>query len=156
MTVFVQLLTAFLGALGFAVLFGVLRRCLWVAAVGGMLTWGVYLAVDAWLHVEFLSCLAGRGFRGHDFGTAGQKTQTPGHHVHYARHHSSRARRHAVLRHELCRARGSGAGPQLRAAHPAGRSGYCRRHQPCHRSARAACQAVKQFSAALACQPPKW
>ena len=54
MTVFVQLLTAFLGALGFAVLFGVLRRCLWVAAVGGMLTWGVYLAVDAWLHVEFL------------------------------------------------------------------------------------------------------
>ena len=62
MTVFVQLLTAFLGALGFAVLFGVLRRCLWVAAVGGMLTWGVYLAVDAWLHVEFLSCLAAAAF----------------------------------------------------------------------------------------------
>ena len=62
MTVFVQLPTAFLGALGFAVLFGVLRRCLWVAAVGGMLTWGVYLAVDAWLHVEFLSCLAAAAF----------------------------------------------------------------------------------------------
>ena len=39
-----------------------LRRCLWVAAVGGMLTWGVYLAVDAWLHVEFLSCLAAAAF----------------------------------------------------------------------------------------------
>ena len=57
-TVLIQLLTAFLGALGFAILFGVLRRCLLIAAAGGMLTWGLYLAMDAWLHVEFLSCLA--------------------------------------------------------------------------------------------------
>ena len=61
-TVLIQLLTAFLGALGFAILFGVLRRCLWIAAAGGMLTWGLYLAMDAWLHVEFLSCLAAATF----------------------------------------------------------------------------------------------
>lgn len=61
-TVLIQLLTAFLGALGFAILFGVLRRCLLIAAAGGMLTWGLYLAMDAWLHVEFLSCLAAATF----------------------------------------------------------------------------------------------
>ena len=60
--IIIQLLTAFLGALGFAILFGVLRRCLLIAAAGGMLTWGLYLAMDAWLHVEFLSCLAAATF----------------------------------------------------------------------------------------------
>ena len=39
----VQLLMAFLGALGFSLLFGMPRRHLWVASLGGMLAWGLYL-----------------------------------------------------------------------------------------------------------------
>lgn len=53
----IQLLTACLSSLGFSMLFGVRRRFLLPAALGGLLCWGVYLGMDAWLHKEFLSCL---------------------------------------------------------------------------------------------------
>ena len=56
-TVLIQLLTAFLSSLGFSMLFGVRRRFLLPAALGGLLCWGVYLGMDAWLGREFLSCL---------------------------------------------------------------------------------------------------
>ena len=56
-TVLIQLLTAFLSSLGFSMLFGVRRRLLLPAALGGLLCWGVYLGMDAWLGQEFLSCL---------------------------------------------------------------------------------------------------
>lgn len=42
MTVVVQLLAAFLGSLGFGMLFNVQGKKLAYAALGGMLTWGVY------------------------------------------------------------------------------------------------------------------
>lgn len=40
-----QLLTALLGSLGFALIFNVRGRYLVTASLGGMLAWGVYLAV---------------------------------------------------------------------------------------------------------------
>lgn len=43
MTYALQILTAFLGSLGFSVLFNLRRTKLLIAAVGGMLTWAVYL-----------------------------------------------------------------------------------------------------------------
>ena len=55
--VLIQFLTAFISSLGFAMLFGLRRRFLPYAALGGPLCWGVYLVMDAWLHMEFLSCL---------------------------------------------------------------------------------------------------
>lgn len=58
MTVILQLLSAFLACYGFSMLFGVRRRFLFAAALGGLLCWGVYLGMDAWLHREFLSCLS--------------------------------------------------------------------------------------------------
>ena len=62
MSILIQLLTAFLGSLGFALLFGVRPRHLVLAALGGMLAWGVYLAMDLWLGMPFLSCLTASVF----------------------------------------------------------------------------------------------
>ena len=58
----VQLATAFLASYGFSMLFGLRRRFLLPAALGGLLCWGVYLGMDAWLHREFLSCLMASSF----------------------------------------------------------------------------------------------
>ena len=62
MSILIQLLTAFLGSLGFALLFGVRPKHLLLAALGGMLAWGVYLAMEHWLGMPFLSCLAASVF----------------------------------------------------------------------------------------------
>lgn len=55
--VIVQLITAFLGSLGFSLLFGLRRRYLFAASLGGVLAWGVYLGTEAWMRLGFLSCL---------------------------------------------------------------------------------------------------
>ena len=57
-----QLAAAFLGALGFALLFGLHRRHLILASVGGMLTWGVYLLLYHALPVDFLANLTAAAF----------------------------------------------------------------------------------------------
>ena len=62
MSVVIQLGTAFLGSLGFAMLFGMRRQLLVSAALGGMITWGIYIAANAWLEMGFLSCLAASSF----------------------------------------------------------------------------------------------
>lgn len=49
MTYVVQLLTAFTGSLGFAVLFNIKRQKLLAAAFGGFLAWGIYLMAGIWL-----------------------------------------------------------------------------------------------------------
>ena len=41
--IIMQLATAFLGSLGFALLFQVRRKRLLLASLGGLLAWGVYL-----------------------------------------------------------------------------------------------------------------
>lgn len=53
----IQIITAFLGSLGFALLFGLRRRYVLPAAVGGMLSWAVYLLMSRLLPSLFLSCL---------------------------------------------------------------------------------------------------
>lgn len=58
----IQLLTAFISSLGFSMVFGLRRRFLGYAALGGLLCWGVYLGMDAWTHMEFLSCLLASSF----------------------------------------------------------------------------------------------
>ena len=61
-TAVIQLVTAFLGSMGFSLLFGMRRRHLVWASLGGVFTWGVYLAVTAMLHEGFLPCLAAAAF----------------------------------------------------------------------------------------------
>lgn len=58
----IQLVTAFLGSLGFSFLFGMRRRHLVWAALGGVLTWGIYLIVAAWLREGFLPNLMASAF----------------------------------------------------------------------------------------------
>ena len=53
----IQILTAFGGSLGFALLFGLRRRYVLPAAVGGMLTWAIYLLLKRCLPSDFLACL---------------------------------------------------------------------------------------------------
>ena len=50
----IQLLAAFFGTLGFALIFQVRRRLLFWTALGGMLSWAVYLVLDYILHTIFL------------------------------------------------------------------------------------------------------
>ena len=53
----IQLASAFFGAFGFSLLFGIRRRHLALASLGGMLTWGIYLAVQSVWNSLFLSAL---------------------------------------------------------------------------------------------------
>ena len=57
-----QLAAAFLGALGFSLLFGLHKRHLFLAALGGMMSWGVRLLVHAFVPISFLSDLAASVF----------------------------------------------------------------------------------------------
>ena len=58
----IQLLSAFVATLGFSMLFGVRRRFLFAASLGGLLAWGVYLLAEL-LHLSnFLSCLLAASF----------------------------------------------------------------------------------------------
>ena len=54
----IQITTAFLGSLGFALLFGLRRRYVLPAALGGMLCWAVYLLLSRLTDSVFLPCLA--------------------------------------------------------------------------------------------------
>ena len=45
----IQLASAFLGSMGFALLFHIRREKLLLASLGGLLTWGVYLAAGLWV-----------------------------------------------------------------------------------------------------------
>lgn len=61
-TAVIQLITAFLGSMGFSLLFGMRKSHLLWASLGGVLTWGVYLAVGALLREGFLPCIMAAGF----------------------------------------------------------------------------------------------
>jgi uncharacterized membrane protein YjjB (DUF3815 family) len=53
-TYIIQLITATVGALGFALIFNVNRRLLIPASLGGFLAWGVYLLAAEWLGLHLL------------------------------------------------------------------------------------------------------
>ena len=57
-----QLLTAFLGSLGFSILFGLRKKHLLAAALGGLLAWGLYLLAESRLHSPFFSNLFASAF----------------------------------------------------------------------------------------------
>ncbi len=47
-----QLITAFLGTLGFGILFHIRGRKLWLAALGGLLAWSTFLLLGLWIESE--------------------------------------------------------------------------------------------------------
>ena len=57
-----QLLAAFVGSLGFALVFGMRRRYLFCASLGALLGWGVYMLVDVLVGDVFLPSLAAAAF----------------------------------------------------------------------------------------------
>lgn len=52
MSYVIQLITAFSGSIGFAMLFNIKRNKLFVAGFGGFLAWGVYLFAGIWLNSD--------------------------------------------------------------------------------------------------------
>lgn len=58
----IQLLTAFIGALGFSLVFNVRRELLLSASLGGMLVWGVYLFCGHFFEGVFLPSLVAAAF----------------------------------------------------------------------------------------------
>lgn len=58
----VQLIAAMLGSLGYAMIYGLKKRYLFEAALGGFLSWGLYLAgMYIWNNI-FLACLLATAF----------------------------------------------------------------------------------------------
>ena len=57
-----QLLAAFVGAMGFALIFGMRRRYLFAASLGALLGWGVYLLTERFLSNSFLPPLLAAAF----------------------------------------------------------------------------------------------
>ena len=47
-----QLITSFLGTLGFGILFHIRGRKLWLAALGGFLAWAIFLLLGLWIESE--------------------------------------------------------------------------------------------------------
>lgn len=57
-TIVLQLLTAFLGSIGFSLLFGMRGKHLIPASLGGVLVWGLYILFSMLIHDEgFMACL---------------------------------------------------------------------------------------------------
>jgi uncharacterized membrane protein YjjB (DUF3815 family) len=54
----IQLATSFAGSLAFAMIFGLRRRYLLAAGLGGLISWAVYLAVHSFIDEIFIGCLA--------------------------------------------------------------------------------------------------
>ncbi len=54
--VIIQLVTAFLGSLGFALLFQLKNRLLLAASLGGLINWGVYLLTAHFTGGAFIPC----------------------------------------------------------------------------------------------------
>lgn len=57
MEIFIELVTAFFGSLGFALMFGMRKRHLLWASYGGLFSWGIYLAVLALSENVFFAVL---------------------------------------------------------------------------------------------------
>lgn len=57
-----QLLSAFVGSMGFALIFGMRRRYLFAASLGALLGWGVYLLIERFLSNSFLPPLLAAAF----------------------------------------------------------------------------------------------
>ncbi|MBQ6885370.1 MAG: threonine/serine exporter family protein [Clostridia bacterium] len=55
--IMIQLITGMLGSLGFALLFGLKKQYLIVAALGGLLNWGLYLFGMHWWNAIFFAGL---------------------------------------------------------------------------------------------------
>lgn len=60
--IIIQLITAVLGSLGFALLFGLKKRYLLSAALGGLLNWGLYLLGMHWWGSIFFAGLLASAF----------------------------------------------------------------------------------------------
>ncbi len=57
-----QLVSAFVGSMGFALVFGMRRRYLFAASLGALLGWAVYLLTDHFLSHSFLPPLLAAAF----------------------------------------------------------------------------------------------
>ena len=55
--IIIQLITAFLGSLGFSMMFGLRIQHLFSASLGGLFSWGIYLAVFSLNKNVFIACL---------------------------------------------------------------------------------------------------
>ena len=60
--IIMQLAAAFVGSLGFALVFGMRRRYLFFSSLGALLGWGVYLLADYFLESAFLPPLFAAAF----------------------------------------------------------------------------------------------
>ena len=58
----IQIIMALLGSLGFGIIFQLRGKKLMLAALGGGLTWGVYLACHLWIADAFVCCFLASAF----------------------------------------------------------------------------------------------
>lgn len=56
-TVILQLITAFIGSLSFCFVFNLRKQLLWIASLGSVLCWGIYLIGTYFYEGELIPCL---------------------------------------------------------------------------------------------------
>ena len=126
-----QVLAAAVGTLGFAILFNSRPRRLFLGALGGGLTWVVYLLLSDLEGSDFL-CVALAAAFGAVYAEI-MALQGPGHGVHHPLRDRPDPRREPVHHHAPPGGRTAGGGPSVRPAHRHGGPGHRGGHRPCHR-----------------------
>ena len=58
----IQLIAAFFGAMGFAIVFNVRRPLVIYGAIGGFLSWGLFLVMEDIFANPFIACLISSAF----------------------------------------------------------------------------------------------
>ena len=58
----IQLVAAFFGAMGFAIVFNVRKNLVIYGALGGLLSWGIFLLMEDLFLNPFIACLISSGF----------------------------------------------------------------------------------------------
>lgn len=108
-----QLLMAFFGSAGFAIMFHLRRNFLMIASFGGLLTWLVYLICAPVMPGYFFPSLAAKCIWCIVCGSAGAVAESTVHIILYCGDDPADSGKYIILQYELCSVRTTGTGKYL-------------------------------------------
>lgn len=108
-----QLLMAFFGSAGFAIMFHLRRNFLMIASFGGLLTWLVYLICAPVMPGYFFPSLAASAFGALYAEVLARWLKAPVHIILYCGDDPADSGKYIILQYELCSVRTTGTGKYL-------------------------------------------
>lgn len=108
-----QLLMAFFGSAGFAIMFHLRRNFLMIASFGGLLTWLVYLICAPVMPGYFFPSLAASAFGALYAEVLARWLKAPVHIILYCGDDPADSGKYIILQYELCSVRTTGTGKCL-------------------------------------------